>query len=184
MTMIEATVSRGRPRKSNVMRDASGKSRGERDIDVTTLGTWAHRSRLVGRQEASHPDAGFTLGLCRLNKEITTGQYDAGNAWAELCHRHAKIMGYSLGSPKSPSFMMVSFGTSTATESDQIQILKIREKWKNCYDALAEVSRGNEMRVSNTTYAVCVQGIPFEGLGPRQFGDLRVGLNALGRVLK
>lgn len=172
----------GRKRKSNVLRDASGKSRGERDIDVTTLGSWIHRSHLVGRQEAGNALAGFTLGVLRLNKIITMPQYDAGQAWANVCHRHSKIMGYSLGSPKSPSFMMVSFGAPTTADPDEDEIARVKNRWTQYYDALMAVCRDHGMRVRDVTYNVCVQNVEFEKLGPPQFGDLRLGLNALGRV--
>lgn len=191
----------GRKRNPNVLRDASGKSRGEKA--VVHPETVAVRERellkmglpLKGSQ-ALDQLAGFTLGCLllrgRANKDdpggISQDQYDAGDAWQKLCRRHAAIMGYKL-SVKSPSFLMVAGGLNTAPEPDETEIERVKAKWSACYDKIMEVCREEKLRgrdilrARDVVYGVCVENWPLSHLRAGDFGLLRLTLNALGKVL-
>lgn len=194
-----AQVTKGRPPKLNVIRDESGKSRGEPEIvDPTRLWYRARelkREGLAGRhakEHASNALAGHSLGRLLLRHQtnpqdpgaISREQYDAGSKWTEIIHRHASIMGYSLGSPKAPSFIMVSGGLSCATAPTDEQIGRIRDQFKVCYNALAEASKSHGSNVQYATYAVCVQDRPLSALTTADYGALRIGLNVLARALR
>src|SRR3989442_641811 len=117
---------RGRNRKPNVIRDARGKSRGEPAmVHPETVADRLRELRHDGvpardRNAALDALAGFTLGRLLLRNRADPGdpgsvneqQYNAGQEWAKLVRRHAAIMGYALGSPKSPSFVLVGSGLS------------------------------------------------------------------------
>jgi len=190
------SVARGRPRNPNVRRDRSGKSRGEPEHVVKA---WAlfYRGRDLELDGISpkHADdalAGHSLGRLLLRHQanpqdpgsISREQFDAGTKWAEIIHRHASIMGYSLGSPKAPSFVMVSGGLSCAQEPTDEQIGRIRDQYRVCYDALAEASKSHGSNVQYATYAVCVQDRPLSALTTADYGALRIGLNVLARALR
>src|SRR5215470_10875600 len=111
---------RGRRRKPNVIRDLRGKSRGEPEgVHPETIAARLRELRREGvpvqdRQGALDALAGFTLGRLLLRNRADPGdpgsineqQYNAGHEWAKLVRRHAALMGYALGTPKSPSFVM------------------------------------------------------------------------------
>src|SRR5262249_43824385 len=140
----------GRRRKSNVRRDAKGRSRGEPDvIHAETLAVRARELRNAGFEpafagrHASDALAGFTLGVLHLrwqaNKDdpggISDRQFNSGQAWSRLVHRHAAIMGYSL-TIRTPSFIMVGGGVTCLAEPDEREIIGTRRKWSDCYNCL------------------------------------------------
>lgn len=191
-----AQVTKGRPRKPNVLRDRSGKSRGEPE-HIAKAVVLRYRARDLERDgiPAKHADdalAGHSLGRLLLRHQtnpqdpgaISREQYDAGVKWAAIIHRHARIMGYSLGSPKSPSFIMVATGLSCLVEPTDEEIGWIRDQFRICYDALAEASKSHGSNVQYATYAVCVQDRPLSALTTADYGALRIGLNVLARALR
>lgn len=187
----------GRRRKPNVKRDARGKSRGTPDaIDPETLAVRARELRAAGfaphfaGKYASDALAGFTLGILHLrwqsNKDdpggISAEQFNAGQAWTRLVHRHAMLMGYSLNI-RTPSFIMVGGGITCLADPDETEILGVRRKWSDCYNALMAAARDHGLRVPVVTYGVCVENWPVRDLSRDAFGMLRIGLNALRKVL-
>lgn len=182
---------RGRTRKLNVVRSSSGRTLGERPEDILAVAK-AYRTREVGEKDALNALAGYTLGVLHLRHQacdsdpsgITREQLDAGNEWARLCRRHAAIMGYSLGSPKSPSFVMVGSGQSVAPEPNEDVIAKVRSQWRDCFHALQDVTQTHGWRVMQVTAGVCLENWPVAWLGEADFGHLRVGLNTVGKALK
>jgi len=187
----------GRKRKSNVRRDARGKSRGEAEvIHPETLAVRARELRNAGLdasfagKHASDALAGFTLGVLHLcwrhNKDdpggISDEQFNAGQAWNRIVHRHAAIMGYTL-TIRTPSFIMVGGGTSCLAEPDEQEILAVRRNWSDCYNALMAACRDHGMRVSIVTYGACIENWPPGALSHKDLGDLRIGLNAIGKVV-
>lgn len=193
-----------RPRKTNVRRDKNGKSRGEEGIHPETLAvrerqlaalgvplTYKKKEFVGGRwQEVERPTAqnqlaGFTLGILRLRQasdpgSISDAQFNAGNAFCKIVHDHAAVMGYKL-TIASPSFIMVG-KTGSVADPDEERVLRVREKFKNCFDVLMEQTRAHGKRVWQVTYGVCVEQWPAANLTPADYGYLRIGLNALGRV--
>ena len=190
----------GRKRKPGVMRDAKGKSRGLPDaIDPQSLAVRVRELRRDGidadtaRAFSRDPFAGFTLGRLRLigiaaeksglidPRAITHDQCDAGQRFANLCEMHARIMGYAKGSPKSPALSLVSFGVSTADEPDEATIKRVRHQFRASYDALiAAVGPAAARRCHD----ICQGWVRVDQMGEADFGNLRVALNALGKVLR
>ncbi len=190
-----------RPRKTNVRRSASGKSLGEPHVIAQEV--LAVRKRENARMglyldEPSDALAGFTLGVLLLRSRqdrgnpggITQTQYDAGDRWSAIVRRHANIMGYELkrgaGQIKSPSFSMIGSGKGCGPDADDQQIAEVRDQFRSTYDAVMEVSRAHRLGVSvrDILYAVCVDNRPVLDLSEVDYGNLRLGLNALARVLR
>lgn len=196
----------GRKRKTNVRRDKSGKSRGEalavhpetlaiRNRQLESMGIpltefRLEGNRLVEKTTASNRLSGFTLGLLYLRGKNSPGdpggiskeQYEAGEAWSRIVHRHAAIMGYKLRI-HTPNFTMVSGGVSLGIDPTDEEIGKAKDRYRRCYDALAGAARDHGHRVQTITYAVCVDNLPVHQLTPACYGYLRVGLNALGKAV-
>lgn len=187
----------GRKRKANVRRDASGKSRGEpATISPETLAVRARELRKAGfaagfaGKYASDALAGFTLGVLHLrwqaNKDdpggISREQFNTAQAWTRLVHRHAAVMGYTL-TIRTPSFIMVGGGTSCMAEPDEREIIAVRRQWSDCYNALMSACRDHGIRVSIVTYGVCIENWPIGTLSHEDLGRLRIGLNAIGKVV-
>jgi hypothetical protein len=192
---------RGRRRKQNVIRDHTGKSRGE--LDTIAPEVLAMRARDLMRDNISPVHAGdalagFTLGRLLLRHRadrsdpgsITPQQYDAGDDWSRIVRAHARVMGYSLNRP-SPSFVMVGTGLSCASDPEQGEVLRIRRKYSDCYAALIEAGmafkgRGQAtgMEVAMICWDVCISNRPISTLSAADYGNLRAGLNALAKVLR
>jgi hypothetical protein len=192
-----------RPRKTNVKRDTTGRSRGESGIHPETLAVRERHLRAAGvpltfekreltrngwqgvlKRTAEDRLAGFTLGVLRLRPKddpgsISEAQFDAGDEFCQIVHRHAAIMGYKLTVP-SPNFMMMSGGRAV-TEPDEETIARVRGKFRLCFDALMEETRVHGKRVWQVTYGVCVENWPPASLSMADYGYLRTGLNALGK---
>jgi hypothetical protein len=190
--MQGATHTMGRRRKPGVIRDASGKSRGERPDDIMSV-VLAQRYRVVEPRDAKNSLAGSTLGRMLLAHQrrgyddpqaITQKQFEAGEAFAAAVRRHAAVMGYSISRP-SPSFQMVGTGVSCRPEPDEDVIMAAKRRFSECYNALmkAGVDTREGVAVALIVYAVCVQERALESLSRHDIGNLRVGLNALVRVL-
>lgn len=183
----------GPKRKINVIRSRNGKSRGEPEViapEVLAVRRKFLEQDRVDPKNAADPLASYTLGrlLLRNRKNdqdpgsISQEQYEAGEAWAKIVHRHASIMGYNL-TTRSPSFVMVGTGLSCGSEPEEDEILRVRRKYSDCYNALMEVCRDHGLRVRDVVYGVCVENWPVGQLGPAEYGCLRIGLNAIGRAL-
>jgi hypothetical protein len=204
-TQIIRVKRRGRKPKSDVSRFPCGKVREENPESVIAVAV-AHRVRdgvkyedAVVRDErtrqvvGANPLAGFTLG--RLYQRgraddaggISRAQYEAGCMYAQIVHQHAAIMGYSLGSPKSPGFESVG-GVSLRPEPDEEVILRARRKFSDCYRALMDVGKelGVGTRVATITYDACLDRATFVSLQVDEaaLGNLRAGLNALVRIFR
>lgn len=195
--MQGAVVNRaGRKRKSGVIRDKNGKSRGEKrekpDIGIVL----EYRAKELNRDGVSllhvaDPMAGScdSLGRLRLRGRerevdgISEIQYLAGQEWARIVRKHARIMGYSLYHIKSPEMELVGKGESCADDPTPEEIADIRDKFRVCYDAVMGACRVFGMGVRNVTYAVCIENVPIYGLSERDLEALRYGLNVLVKAL-
>ncbi len=188
MGLMTATLSRtGRKRKSNVRRDRSGKSLGE-IIDLAVVLNQPHRK---GASDPKSQLLGYPLGRLRLSGEVTEAQLEAGNVWASLVRSYARMLGVPVGSPKTGSMsgcVSTGFyaweGETTEIDEDEAQRRRaaLRSRYNACHDALAEVgnSLGQGTMILKACRKICVEEQPPAG---RELGDLRVGLNALGKVL-
>lgn len=208
-----STMRTGRRRKPGMRRDSAGVSRGEpedavrsvalayraKEIEAAGLGDYIARE---GRRRDQRTDAnpwadplnGFSLGLLRQRQKasredptgITQRQFDAGEQWAALCRQHAMIMGYSLGSIRSPDFASGARGQSCDEEPDEIFILSVRKRWSDCYRLLIETGKsgGEGIKVALICWDVCVNNRDVKHMSGNDFGNLRAGLNALAQYLK
>jgi hypothetical protein len=196
MSMREIDVgNRGRKRKPNVERDRRGKSRGVSSQDLMAEALAYRRRDLlragISPEHALDALAGFTLGRLLLRHRadssdpgsINEAQFNAGEAWAKLVRRHAAIMGYTLSSPKSPSFVLAASGLSCMAGPTESEVSSVRRQFANCYGALMEACRLHGLRVRDITYAVCLDDRPLESLSREDYGQLRIGLNALAKII-
>lgn len=194
-----AQVTKGRPRKPNVIRDRSGKSRGEPErIDPVRLAYRARDLRRAGfrprdaSDQAANSLAGSTLGQLLLRHQISPWavdsieprQYGAGLRFARMIREHARIMGYSLGGLKALQFIRIGAGKDCIPDATEDEIIDIRASYCACYDVLAEASKFHGSNVQYATYAVCVQDRPLSALTTADYGALRIGLNVLARALR
>lgn len=178
---------RGRPRKTNVRRDASGKSRGE-IVDLSVVLNQPHRRGAKGDARKSEL-LGYPLGRLRLEDCVSETQHRAGNEWALLVRAYAGAMGIPLGSPRSgsdhpeiASGLGSSSGPLPGTPEHEKRIQSLRSRYDGCFERLAKLGqslgRGNAIVV--TMRRVCI-----EERYPNfvELGDLRVGLNAIAKEL-
>jgi hypothetical protein len=192
-----AAVYAGRKRKPNVRRDANGKSRGEPKVIAPEVLAIRRRDLRADGIEFKEPEdakdslCGFSLGRLLLRSRqdeanpgsISQSQFDAGQAWAAIVHRHAAIMGYKLNI-KTPSMFLVGAGASCASDPDEQAILNIRRRFSDCYNGLMAACRDHGLRVRDVTYGIAVENWPLQRLSESDYGALRVGLNSLARVLR
>jgi hypothetical protein len=186
-TGIPATK-RGRPRKMNVRRDASGKSRGE-IVDLSVVLNQPHRRDFKGDARKSEL-LGYPLGRLRLGDQVSETQHRAGNEWALLVRSYAGAMGIPLGSPRSgsdhpeiASGMGGGSGPLPGTAEHEKRIQRLRERYEGCFERLSllgrSLGRGNQILVAMRR--VCIEErYPNDS----ELGDLRLGLNAMARELK
>jgi hypothetical protein len=188
----------GRKRKFEATRDPHGISR--REAPGIHPDTIAARLRELDRagvrsrdlRDALDPLAGFTLGRLLLRHRasphdpgsIDEQQYEAGQQWAALVYRHAAIMGYSIASPQSPPLLLLPRGTSCRPDPSARTVKRVRRLWSNCHRALTEVCEIHGDAVRDIIYAVCIENRGIERLKPADYGNLRVGLNALAKVFR
>lgn len=176
----------GRPHKPHAVRDSTtGRSRGDDEKHYRAI-RLAYRQREMEQDgidgEPADPLVGYTLGRLKRAGKVSDVQFRAGEAWARLCHRHAAIMGYELKPPKSPAAFGI-VGRSLENEPDEAVVKEVRNLFADCYNALMAVCRDHGLSVREVTYAVCIAGVPLHVLVEKDFGDLRLGLNALAKVL-
>lgn len=181
---------RGRPRKTNVIRDSSGKSRGE-IVDFTVVTNQPHRR---GTKDPRSHLLGFPLGRLHVDKHISEDQLRAGNAWAMVVVAYANMMGITLHSVKSGALGeriasgFYQWGADDIPrihddeEERQKRRQRVKDRYDNCFHAVSALSRtlGRGNRIMDAMRMVCIEErYPSEA----QLGDLRLGLNAVHRFL-
>lgn len=182
----------GRKRKVNVIRDSSGKSRGE-IFDPSAIYAQPHRREC---KDPTSEYASYPLGRLWLNKQITEGQLKAGNEFASVAASYGRVMGIPVGSPRSGSMSeRVATGffawEGDRHETDPDEAAKRIERIKSAYDdtvcALAELGRSHNRgnRILKVMRDVCISEQDERQVWRdyAMLGDLRLGLNAAHRVL-
>lgn len=182
----------GRKRKQNVVRDSSGKSRGE-IFDPSVIFGQPHRRDCA---DPSSEYAAYPLGRLWLNKQITADQLRAGNEFASVARAFGRVMGIPVGSPRSGSMSeCVSTGfyswEGDTQEIDPVEAAKrvqrVKDKYNDIVCVLTELGRSHNrgLHILSVMRDVCITE-----QDERQFwrdnaklGDLRLGLNAAHRVL-
>ena len=187
---------RGRKRNLNMARDAQGVSREhERRQRLDYEARLARRALDligdgVGAAHAEDKLAGSSLGRLLLRGQadrrdpggISQRHYNTGQRWSHIVYRHAALMGYRL-QLRTPSFDMVGGGESCAAPPDDAQIAEVRNDFRLCYDAVMEVCRLHTLRAREATYGVCILNWPLSQLRRKDFGLIRLTLNAIGKAL-
>lgn len=190
----------GRRKKLNVIRDASGKSRGE-PFDPNFHFQQPHRKPFLAvieerKLDPSHPrimnQAGYPLGRLRIALAISGDQLAGGNAYAALVHAYGRRMGVKIGSPKSGSMNeRISTGFSPFEADINPSHQKTDQDIQDLYDTLhcdlVALGRAHNRghKILNVMRDVCISE-----QDERQFwrddaamGDLRLGLNLAHRNL-
>jgi hypothetical protein len=188
-SMARAALKRkaGRPRKTNVVRDKSGKSRGE-IVDFSVVFNQPHRR---GFSDKKSELLGYPLGRLRLSNQISELQLRTGNEWAMMVRSYAGMMGVPFGSPRSgsllsdsaaPAYAFASDGARADAEEYEKRCVTLRGRYDGCFVILNEVGRslGRSHCILVTVRRVCIEErYPNDS----ELGDLRVGLNALAKEL-
>jgi hypothetical protein len=175
----------GRPRSTTAVRNAAGTyTRQPEAVSNEVLAVRRRHAVAAGvlASEALNPLAGYTLGQIKLRGGISERQFSVGEAWAKLVRRHASVMGYLHQGLKSPAAIMVP-GMACTEEIDEEDIIAVRRRWSEGYRALMEVCRDHGFAVRDIVYAVCVDDRPISQVSEADVANLRIGLNALGRVI-
>lgn len=190
MTIHGPMMSRaGRPRKTNVIRDSQGKSRGE-IVDFSIVMNQPHRRDAKGDVRKSEL-LGYPLGRLRFSNEVSETQLRAGNEWALLVRAYAGMMGVPIGSPRSGSLLNdsgkpgYSFATEDANsgaEDHERRCASLKARYNDCFERLNEVGRaiGRGHAILAATRRVCIEERYPNDI---ELGDLRVGLNAVAHEL-
>lgn len=182
----------GRKRKINVVRDSSGKSRGE-IFDPSVIFAQPHRR---GVSDPSSEYAAYPLGRLWLNRLITEAQLVAGNEFAAVARSYGRMMGIPVGSPRSGSMSECVSTGFYAWEGEQSEpdpdeaakrIATIRGRYNDIHDKLGQLGRehGRGHGILRVMREICIQEQDERQVW-RDYalmGDLRLGLNAAHRVL-
>lgn len=183
----------GRKRSETVIRDSSGKSRGEPEHVIKAI-AWAYRTREVGEVWKNEPNVESVLGRLKLIggpsgdmlRGISLTQFNAGVDFGRLVRRYAKIMGIPMGSPKSPGFEMVAGGISIAPEPDEKIIFDTKRDYADAISMLCDADRsmGTGNKIQKITKAVCMELISWGDFQADEMniGNLKYGLNTLARM--
>lgn len=182
----------GRKPKQNVVRDSKGKSRGE-IFDPSAIFGQPHRR---DTKDPSSEYAAYPLGRLWLNKQITEAQLRAGNEFAYVAHAYARLNGIPMGSPRSGSMSeCISTGfyswDGDRKEFDQEEADKRSARINGRYDdavcTLTELGRSHNRgtRILMVMREVCITEQDERQIwrDDVMLGDLRLGLNAVHRVL-
>jgi hypothetical protein len=113
---------------------------------------------------------------------ISQEQFNAGQAWTRIVYRHAAIMGYSL-TIRTPSFIMVGGGMSCVAEPEEDEIIAVRRKWSDCYNALMSACRDHGLaRKLSSLMACAVENWPAGAhVAPRIWGTSGSGSTRSGK---
>jgi len=173
----------GRKRKANVERNAAGKSRGDRPDEIMAVVLAQPHRRFADTPRDAR--LGYPLGRLCLAGYITEKQHDVGQRWATIVRRYSALMGFRLENPETPNVALIATGLSCAAEPDERVILALRRDYNDAYAALDRVGRDTRTGRGPLKICrqICVQEMSEAILWPHRIGDLRIGLNALVRVL-
>lgn len=194
----------GRKRNPNAIRDESGKSRGER-FDPEPFLKQPHRRAFAGKRQddqgrdiAATEAVGYPLARLHANGLISDDQLAAGNHYALSVYSYARTMGIPMGSPRSGALLSMQGGGFYRWEGDESQIDpeesrkrldRVKTLYNDCHEALFSLGkvhhRGNKILVIMREICVAEQGEQqlWGAAGEARLGDLRLGLNAVHKIL-
>lgn len=180
---------RGRPRKVNVVRDSTGKSRGE-IVDMSIVMNQPHRREAKGDERKSEL-LGYPLGRLRVQNEVSEIQLRAGNEWAMMVRSYAGMMGVPVGQPRSgsalndsgkPGYAFVLDEARPDAEEYQRRCVILRGRYDACFETLGDVGRsfGRSHAILAAMRRVCIEERYPNDI---ELGDLRIGLNAVAKEM-
>ena len=192
--MVQVIINRrtGRKRKTNVIRDSKGKSRGE-ILDLSVVYNQPHRR---GQKNPKSELLGYPLGRLRHEGLIDEAQLQAGNAWASMVRAYSRMIGLRIGSPKSGSlteavatgfYVWEGDGDGVEPEEQERRRKRLRAKYDLCHDRVNEVGRTLGPGIGQSTALLkALRKVAIEERYPEdvELGNLRVALNTVGRVLR
>jgi len=182
-------IKAGRPRKTNVIRDSNGKSRGE-IVDFSVVMNQPHRRGAKGDARKSEL-LGYPLGRLRFSGEVSEIQLQAGNEWALMVRSYAGMMGVPIGSSRSGSLLSDARKPTYAFSGDEVRpdadeyqkrCASLRGRYDDCFETLGEVGRsfGRSHAILAAMRRVCIEERYPNDI---ELGDLRIGLNAVAKEL-
>lgn len=187
----------GRKRKSTVMRDTTGKSRGEPQVVHPDTIARRHLTLIQGglsaKQAAEHalnPLAGSCLGQLRLRGPhddpggISQAQYAAGARYGAAHAKYRSLVGLPSPTTKSASAAIIGRMTGHPADPDEKQVAELRETLQACRNALNAAAAENGGGVITATLSVILDDPDITTLTRDHICALRVGLNALGRAFE
>lgn len=181
----------GRKRNPNVVRDDSGKSRGER-FDPQPFLNQPHRKGFSDLEA----NQGFPLGRLFINGLLNADQLAAGNHYANCVYAYARTMGIPAGSPRSGALIGMQGGGfyrwegeegNIDPEESRKRLDHVKTRYNDCHDALAELGRVHKRghKILNVMREICVAEVEEKAIWADQqkLGDLRLGLNSVHKIL-
>ena len=180
---------RGRKRKPG-RRTACGRlanEETEREAMATVLNARA-RHFGVSINSARDPRLGTALGRLNYQGRISDQQYQAGQTFGELYQRHHRTMGLPTPSPRSVAGLLINegiFGGSEVIPSPD-DVARLRKRFDEAADALDACDRDHRLcegrRPAALIYRIVCVDEDARNWPVEDVGNLRVALNALGRV--
>lgn len=177
--------------KPGVKRDATtGRSRGYEGIHPETRLKRQEILMQIGltaaaaQKHALDPMAGTSLGRLRLRADqgydgISDAQYRAGEVFTSTHRRHAQLSGFRRPSPASGNLNGHSGpGMGDVAETYPGETRDIAKRLSDFIEAMA-----HDRAAFEAVWAVCVNDHPEKSMTAENVGALRVGLNAIARLI-
>lgn len=196
---------KGRKRKSTktisavVPRYSNGKCVDEAPAQIRATGLIQRLKLGVPLKDAFDERWGYTLGQMRLRGKafednphgqrdpsgIDETQFQTAQRYEELIFRHRHIKGLPNLFPKSPAFSNWIQGQSLAPELPQDKIDELLGKFRNARSTLLKTGdeHGVGARVNWIVYEIVIMDRSIDLILPNDFGNFKLGLNALARVV-
>jgi hypothetical protein len=178
----------GRPCKTGVRRDHSGRSRGETVAEITAVGRAQRVKAGADPNDALNALNGSAIGVLHRRWQmcdsdpsgISDTQYSAAQAYIAIVMRYCEIMGIPLPRPAANA------GGATRPDPDEQVVLAVRRRFSDFRRALLDAGReiGVGSRVNAAVHRVCIEDPPIDGVSIEEIENLRYGLNAITRAAR
>lgn len=196
---------KGRKRKSTktisaeVPRYSNGKTKGN-PAEIRATGLIQRLKLGAPLADAFDEKWGYTLGQMRLRGKayenggfvgqrdpsgIDQTQYETAQRYEEVVFKNRYVKGLPNPFPKSPAFNNWIRGQSLAAEMSQDDIDKALGRFRDARACLLRtgVDFGLGAQINWIVYEVVIMDRPIDIIKPEEFGNFKLGLNALARVV-
>jgi hypothetical protein len=177
----------GRPRRHDLRRDATGRSRGESVAEIVAVARAQRIKAGADPEDALNELHASTLGIlhrrwqcCATDPSgISVDQYNAAQAYISCVTRYCEIMGIPLPRPAGVA------GATRADPPDEV-VLRLRRRFADLRRILLDCGKeiGVGSRVNAAVFRICIEDPPIEAVQPVEIENLRYGLNAVARYLR